>query len=112
MGQQVIAKCECGYEEGFMIGCGMSNCGTMFSFPCLCRDCKRIVEGNLEEQPLTCPECDGRNLVPYDKAELSKSRDGEAVTEWSGRKLTDDPHYCPQCDTFRLRFENTFLMWD
>jgi hypothetical protein len=37
--------------------------------------------------------------VPYDEAELSKSRDGYAVTEWSDRKLTDDPHYCPLCDT-------------
>jgi hypothetical protein len=112
MGSQVQATCECGYEEKFLIGGGMLNSETFCAFPCLCRDCKRIVEVNLMDEPATCPDCKGENIEPYDNDALVKREGGKEVTSWMGFKLTDDPHYCPKCDSFRLRFSDTGLCFD
>jgi predicted Zn-ribbon and HTH transcriptional regulator len=112
MGSQVLATCECGYAEKFLIGGGMANSETFGAFPCLCRDCKRIVEVNLMDEPATCPDCKGENIEPFDNDALVKRAGGEVVGSWMGFMLTDDPHYCPKCDSFSLRFSDTGLCWD
>jgi Zn finger protein HypA/HybF involved in hydrogenase expression len=112
MGSQVQATCECGFKETFSIGGGMLDSETFCAFPCLCRDCKRIVEVNLMDEPATCPDCKGENIEPYDNDALVKREGGNEVTSWMGFKLTDDPHYCPKCDSFRLRFTDTGLCFD
>jgi hypothetical protein len=62
MGSEVRAKCECGYDERFLIGGGMSNFDELCLFPCLCRVCKRIVPANLLQKPLACPECQNQDI--------------------------------------------------
>ena len=128
MGTSVQATCECGFNEDFSIGGGFV--GNQFLFPCLCRHCKRIVEANLLNKRVVCPKCRRKNIVPYDQAELVQQENGEVVESWCERKLTqengevveswcerkltDDPHYCPLCDSFRLRFSKSKIqiMWD
>ena len=119
MGSAVQAKCECGYEEEFMIGGGMTTFHKLCLFPCLCRDCQQIVQANLLDTPAICPECKGVTVEPYDQEELCEQRGGEHVASWSpegplGRELglTDGEYYCPSCDTFRLRFQDTGICWD
>ena len=119
MGSEVIAKCECGYEQGFMIGGGMATFRELCAFPCLCRDCKSIIPVNLLDVPISCPHCKGDRVVPYDDEELCEQRGDETVTSWSlggqnerGLVLTDGTYYCPSCDSFRLKFKNSGLSWD
>jgi Zn finger protein HypA/HybF involved in hydrogenase expression len=97
----------------------MATFHELCAFPCLCRDCKRIVDANLLDAPASCPDCKNANVVPYDHEELCEDRGEVTVTSWSldehlGRELvlTDGTYYCPSCDSFRLRFEDTGLCWD
>lgn len=118
MGSAVRAQCECGFEQEFMIGGGMLTFHELCCFPCLCQDCHRIVTTNLLDQSPTCPDCGGTSVVPYDQKELMGNEGSNNVTEWSpgkiGRQLalTDGSYYCPQCDSYRLRFEDSGLCWD
>jgi hypothetical protein len=119
MGSTVLAKCECGSEQQLLIGGGKASFGKVCLFPCLCPECKRIVGVNLLDKPASCPDCHGKEVVPYDDEELCEQRGEETVASWSLREqperdvvLTDGNYYCPTCDSFRLRFENDGLMWD
>ena len=119
MGSAIRAKCECGYDQEFPIGGGMSNFQELCLFPCLCRGCKSIVPANLLQKPLACPECKDQRITPYDQGELCKQEGRSEVASWTlggqyGRelKLTDGAYYCPSCNSFRLTFEDTGLCWD
>lgn len=117
MGSAVRAKCECGYDNEFLIGGGMKTFETNCHFPCLCRVCKSVVSANLLQTPLTCPECGSPSITPYDQAELCQTVGEMEVATWNLNgdrqlKLTDGSHYCPSCNSFRLSFEDTGLCWD
>ena len=119
MGSAVLAKCECGYEQEFAIGGGMTTFHELCCFPCLCRECKRIVQANLLDTPASCPDCEGDRIVPYDDGELCEQPDDETATSWSlgeqlGRELmlTNGMYYCPSCDSFQLKFQDSGLSWD
>lgn len=112
MGSQVRATCGCGYEKMIMIGCGMATVGTLSLFPCLCPDCKEIVEGNLLEKPVSCPKCKASGLVPYGQKGTTKGKGKRVAESWEERNLTDRLYYCPKCDSYNLRFSNTGLCWD
>jgi len=119
MGSSVRANCECGYEQEFLIGGGMTTFREICLFPCLCRDCNRIVQANLVEAPSLCPECESDNISPYDQGGLCEQQGGSVVTSWGlakqlGRELTltDSSYYCPLCDSFQLRFRDSEICWD
>ncbi len=119
MGSAVRAQCECGYKQEFMIGGGRMTFRELCCFPCLCQDCKRIVTANLFDQPPICPDCDSTNVVSYDQKQLVENQGSKDVATWCmgeelGRelKLADGLYYCPECDSFRLRFEDSGLCWD
>ena len=119
MGSSVKAKCECGYDQEFLIGGGMATFETDCLFPCLCRVCKAIVSANLLEKPPACPECKSPAITPYDHEDLCQKKGKQEVTSWNldgsnGRQLmlTDGSCYCPSCDSFRLVFEDSGLCWD
>lgn len=118
MGSFVRATCECGYEHEFAIGGGMRDFLEVCLFPCLCRDCKRIVQVNLLDTPLSCSNCRSHNVVPYDHDELCEEQGLSDITSWSvervGRelRLTDGRYHCPACASFRLRFQEGNICWD
>ena len=118
MGSMVEASCECGYEGTFPIGGGMATFQEECSFPCLCRQCKRVVDANLLTK-LACPTCRSDNITPYDQPELCEQQGSNVVASWSfggqnGRELqlTDGLYFCPLCDTYRLRFFEGDVCWD
>ena len=97
----------------------MADFREVCSFPCLCRNCKDIVNANLLQPPLTCPECQSQRVAAYDQAELLEKEGHNVVTSWNVRdqigrelKLTDGLYYCPCCETYRLRFVDFGIHWD
>ncbi|MBT3271558.1 MAG: hypothetical protein HN368_00265 [Spirochaetales bacterium] len=118
MGSQVFAICQCGVEGAFSIGGGMSNFMKVCYFPCLCVNCCAIVEVNLLDKPLQCPEC-GNSVVPYDSRKLMGSKGQNVVADWNVReqlgrnlKLTDGTYKCPQCGEMSLQFSVGGIHWD
>ena len=104
MGSSVKAKCECGYDQEFLIGGGMETFETHCLFPCLCRACKTIVSANLLEKPLACPECKSLAITPYDQEDLCQTKGEQEVASWNlngsnGRqlRLTDGSYFVSQC---------------
>ena len=119
MGSSVRAKCECGFQEDFLIGGGMATFKTHCLFPCLCRNCKTIVSSNLLQKPPICPDCESKSITPYDHSELCERKGTKVVAYWrlgTTRDkrviLTDGAYYCPSCDSYRLNFEDSGLCWD
>ena len=111
VGRSILAHCACGYETNVAFGGTMSDCDKTDSFPCLCPHCRRIVDGNLLQDPLTCPECHGHEIVPYDQPQLHKPREDDILeSHRDGSKssiqvsLEEGIFLCPVCETFRLRF--------
>ena len=119
MGSQVLAKCGCGLEAEILIGGGMFNFKTTCLFPCLCESCHSVVEANLLENPVQCPNCNAVNLIPYDNPRLSLTRGENEVASWYmfnelGRELilTDGKYKCPACGQMTLSFSDSGLCFD
>lgn len=119
MGSQVIAKCVCGYHAKSLIGGGMLNFTTTCYFPCLCENCERIVEANLLEKELHCPECKSLGCTPYDDPKLTGSSGEHSIVEWNvsellGRMLVlnDGSYKCPNCGEMKLTFTSGGIDWD
>ena len=118
MGLQVMASCRCGVEASFSIGGGMRDFTTVRYFPCLCEECRDIVQVNLFEKPAKCQDC-GNVVIPYDSRKLSGSKGQYIVADWNVReqlgrtlKLTDGTYKCPRCGEMTLRFQEGDLFWD
>jgi Zn finger protein HypA/HybF involved in hydrogenase expression len=96
----------------------MVNFMTTCYFPCLCEDCRAVVEVNLFDQPARCPTCKSE-VVPYDDPTLSELPGEQTIASWNmdyelGRELelTDGTYRCPRCGQMTLQFMNTGLLWD
>ena len=73
MGCSAIAKCPCGYEsEPPMIGGGMGNFEVLCGFPAYCAEGKHLVQVNMFEKPLECPDGHSTTPVPYNDKTLVK----------------------------------------
>jgi len=77
-----------------------------------------MVQVNLLEKVLECPECHSTNVTPYDDPRLSESPGESVVTSWNmqeqlGRELvlTDAKYKCPKCGRMSLAFRLT-MVWD
>jgi hypothetical protein len=127
MGSSVIARCECGFGSGSLIGGGMLNYLTTCYFPCLCERCHDIVQVNLIPKKLVgfipikirCPVCRSTKIIPYNSPELSDSTGDIDVASWPPIKrnrgrlvLTDGDYKCPKCKKMTLKFTCGGLLWD
>lgn len=119
MGSEVIAKCDCGFEDYFSIGGGMMNFTTTCHFPCLCSGCQRVVDANLLSKNPKCPKCGSTDIIPYDDPRLLGSKGKRTVAEWNveeslGRDLvlTNGSYKCPNCNNMALTFIDSGLCWD
>jgi hypothetical protein len=110
MGSSVKASCKCGYGESILIGGGMLNFKTTCLFPCLCEDCKEVVQGNLLAKRTKCPKCGKTGIIPYDDPKLIDWN----VSGKLGRslKLTNGDYLCPKCERFTMTFMDDGLCWD
>jgi len=137
MGTKVKAVCKCGLSRGIKIGGGRNTFKYIRYFPCLCEDCKDVVQVNLLENrykkitldelmsggstrievPLNeriynCPKCKGTNVIPYTDSKLIGKIGEEEVARAFDDVLTDGNYKCPKCDKMTLKFFQTFIMWD
>ena len=113
MGGEVIARCKCGLEKKILIGSGMNTIGKIYLFPCLCGECKDIVQGDLKN--LECPQCGNNELIPYDEPQVMALPKGRIIMSWYDREkheLTDTTYKCPKCTNMTLKFFDSGLMWD
>ncbi len=136
MGSNVRAICKCGVDNEISIGGGMLTFKYIAYFPCLCEDCKDVVEVNLlgnryksqtqeefergderleiplKDRKFTCPKCHGGNVIPYSDSRLFGIIGDEEVIRWGSEILTNGTYKCPKCDNKTLRFIYLFYMWD
>jgi len=110
MGSIINAECGCGFKRQMYLGGGMRNFETHCAFPLYCGQCKILFAANLFQKQLSCPDCGGRDVVPYDDERVCQTR-GRVVFQWAaehaiGRALalTDGGYLCPQCGRFTLSF--------
>lgn len=111
MGSQVIAICQCGLNKKILIGGGKLNHRYISYFPCLCKDCKDVVQVNLKDQELTCPDCNKQNLSPCNNQNLIGIIGRNEVARSFNNILTDGTYKCPKCNEMTLHFESGIL-WD
>jgi DNA-directed RNA polymerase subunit RPC12/RpoP len=112
MGTEVMAHCECGLDTTIMIGAGFADFPYVCLFPASCGNCKQVVQANLAEDPVRCPECCSTELSSYDKPALSKGDSTQTITRWGDHILTDGHYQCPACGDMTLRFTESGLLWD
>jgi len=118
MGSQIIARCDCGVEASILIGCGEGGPQPCY-FPCLCDNCHGVVQVDLLEEQIRCPQCESTKVIPYDDPKLSMRSGRTTVTEWNmaeelGRKLklSDGKYRCPRCNQMTLQFTDGRSNWD
>ena len=117
MGDSAIATCPCGYDSGeLMVGCGDS--GPTCFFPAFCKEGNHLVEIDLYEPPLRCPEGHPGDPVPYKEASMVKTLGSRLVVdcnwpiEGQGNELTNGSYFCPACHQFTLTFQEGNALWD
>jgi len=115
MGDLVDIICDCGYQaEMLSVGGGFLDFNDVCHFPCLCLNCKEIVNADVFQKPITCPKCHGQEIKPYDHPSLIGEQGEEIIADWHveeiiGRALvlTDGKYYCPKCEQYSLSFLNS-----
>ena len=119
MGSTVMAKCKCGFEGVYLIGGGMMPETDTAFFPAFCPTCKEIVVVDFNSDAAACPECENRQVMPYDDDQLVVERGPTIVAQWLATgdaerslTLTNGRYYCPSCRTFGLTFEHEGTLWD
>jgi DNA-directed RNA polymerase subunit RPC12/RpoP len=112
MGSQVFAICKCGVNKKLRIGGGRMSYMEINYFPALCPHCYDIVQTNLRDENLTCPDCNNKNTVPYNNPKLIGLVGQEIVDRSYLDILTDGTYYCSKCENKSLRFERGTLLWD
>lgn len=131
MGATVIAFCGCGINTEIRIGGGMNNFADLCYFPCLCKNCDDIVQGDLlykevgfsgnikDSNNIRCPKCGGKNLIPYDDIQLIGDKGDRDIVRWNlmgilDRELviTNGSYKCPKCNSMELTFFGPISRWD
>ena len=109
MGMIIQAKCICGYQtEKMFVGRGMATSKTQSTFPVYCPTCQQMLQGNLLDEGIKCPNCHGI-VIPYDDTTISNPSSGYAVIKWNivddnEVMLTSDNNLCPKCQNFNMGF--------
>lgn len=110
-------------------------------FPCLCEDCKDVVEVNLlenrykklteeevsslkergesteieiplNERKYNCPKCNGTNVIPYTDSRLLGKKGKGNVARSFDIVLTNGDYKCPKCNEMTLKFLTSPILWD
>jgi len=117
MGTKVKVICKCGVNKDILIGGGRLTYTYTEYFPCLCEDCGDVVEGNLkgglfQNKELTCPECQGKNIIPYNDSRIKEEIGEREQARSFDNVLTNGTYKCPKCKTMSLKFFQTLYRWD
>ena len=109
MGSEVMAYCACGTRATSLIGSGKIDFRENNFFPAHCKRCSLVVQANLKEKPVSCPDCDGHEVTPYTEPDLAKGDGDRNVATWGENILTNGHYHCPACGDYTLRFYPTGL---
>ena len=77
MGSFADFKCECGYAACGRWGGGMARKYREQNInlaPALCKDCKELLNINVNDEPPKCCVCNGLNVIPYSDPSLAQVR--------------------------------------
>lgn len=112
MGTKTRVSCQCGYKsDDILIGGGKLNFQYTHYYPCLCLDCKDVVQVNLKSTH-ECPNCSGANIVPYDDERLRGEYKEPKIRATQHHDVSKGFYYCPKCKKMNLKFLQTFYRWD
>ncbi len=112
MGQRIKAYCKCGFGSNIKIGGGRIDFKTTNYFPCYCENCVQLIEVNLKKDPLTCPNCNDGNILPYNHSQLIGENGDYIIARTFEMSITNGYYYCPKCESFSLQFQSGGLFWD
>lgn len=112
MGSNVIGVCKCGYEKEALVGTGKLCYKNIDYFPCFCRDCCELVNGNFKGEKLKCPNCNSSNITPYNNEKLIGKLGKDVVVRNYDDILTDGFYLCPDCLNHTLKFYFGGILWD
>tara|TARA_R110002049_G_scaffold5642_4_gene38419 strand:+ start:8291 stop:8629 length:339 start_codon:yes stop_codon:yes gene_type:complete len=112
MGSQIIAICKCGLNSVVSVGGGRLTHKEFNYIPCLCTQCKNVVQVNSLDKSLTCIVCDKKNATPYNKSTPEGIKGSKILFQWDKNLLTDGTYFCPNCECMSLRFKRGNILWD
>jgi hypothetical protein len=104
--------CECGFEKTIQVG------GTRFSFkdfstfPHYCKSCG-LVEANVANDPVCCPDCQSTDITAYGTETLANySQSGTSTIQHFLYKAQNKGNLCPQCNEFTLLIDAANILFD
>jgi hypothetical protein len=110
MGSVYQANCPCGFQQSVTVGGSKSNFETDARFPFYCRKCG-LVDVNICETRLRCPQCHSRAIKVYGKPPISPPQSSDRELSWEGYSAGRAGHLCPACKRHHLYFD-LHIMFD
>lgn len=111
MGSQVKVLCKCGLKKNLMVGGTWAGYKHTQYFPCCCKECKDVVQGNVKKWRKRCPNCSKR-VIPYNKSKLIGKIGNETIAQTFNYIVTNGTYKCARCENMTLYFDYGDLMWD
>jgi hypothetical protein len=92
MGNELRARCDCGYERTVEAGSSMENYGSSLPFPHICPTCAELVIADILDTSAACPLCGETSLERYG----SIVSNTPPKRSWFQKIFSDkEPHYVP-----------------
>jgi len=106
MAGMINAKCDCGFETDFAVGCPAGHQDMICHAPSLCLQCRKFQIKNYLAPRNNCSECD-HPVTFYNDPLLSRHRPANESINTPYFVLPDSECLCPQCRQMTLRFTPT-----
>ena len=110
MGAVYTAKCPCGYQKNVTVAGNMTDYQQESFFPFLCKRCG-LIEVNICQKRLRCPQCSSSRIHAYGSARVSPHDIGDREVAWQQYLAGSSKHRCPSCQNHHLAFE-LFCLFD
>jgi len=112
MGFLLDGTCACGHAvRGLTVGVGMKHGPETWLSPCACARCRAIVSANVRADPVTCPKCRSKSVVPLVDPGAGCEDDEAFPSCQASEPLMERAFACPKCGAKALRFRFSG-MWD
>lgn len=108
MGAVYLANCPCGYQQNITVGGDMETYRQKSFFPFFCKKCG-LVEVDICQKRLRCPQCSSSRVHAYGSAKISPHDVGDRELSWQQYSAGSSSHLCPSCKQHHLSFRLTCL---
>ena len=100
------AECACGYRTSVLVGGTRADFLRESTFPYYCKSCG-IVDVNIRDQELHCPDCSSLEISQYGLEPIStRLDDSYAVLQNFNYEAYRYGNLCPKCKKKNLEFKN------